>query len=436
MAKIINPIKAYLNSNYFIIVTYIITIICWTIKNQNLAMIYYLMMAFLIIIFDAKRIYLITLICAAIINHRETTFLSNKSIIITIAIIGLPTILVDLFRNKLKYRNDILYAMLLFLLSNILSLININKDTLTLGLVGVFQVAGFCLLFLYFFNKDKTDLQEYLGKNALALGIAIAIEFAIYIITYKGDVVGKDIELGWGVSNTIAMMLLLIMPITYSLYLNNQRNNFILFFVMIDILLIIMMLSKGAYIALAIIILPLLIVSYCYVKERKKLIIDWIFSVLILLLMVIFIFRFDILSIGIKEYLEKMHGRGWFNDQARIEIFKSGINLFKKYPLFGAGAYTGSYYLAKDAGPYLHYHNYLIQTLATLGILGLLSFGFYIFIIMKNCFKKNPYHLCTLFAIISMLIHGLVDNTWYNPFVMVMITIFVLGTVRSESSNN
>ncbi|HHU55980.1 MAG TPA: O-antigen ligase family protein [Acholeplasmataceae bacterium] len=437
MQKIIKLARNYFDSNYFIAITYLFTILCWYLKDQRIAMIYYLLMTLLIILLNARRASIITLIFAAIINYRETTFQSNMNIVLFMVAFGAPIILIDFFRRKVKLKNEIFIAMIILLLANILSLINTTENTFHLGLVGVAQNIAFCALFLYFYNTNDKDINIYISKNALALGIAIALEFILYIITYQDDILGKDIELGWGISNSIAMVLLLVIPLTIYLYSQYQKHNFILFFVMIDILLVILMLSKGAYLSLGLVFFPIFAFVFFFIKNRKKFIIDLIFSGLIFIVMLIFIFRFDILAIGIREYMERMDGRGWFNDPARVKIYKYGFEVFKKYPILGAGSYSNGYNLVTGGFSEVikHYHNYIIQTLATLGIVGLLSFGYYIFVIIKSCIKKNIYNILVLFAIIAMLIHGLVDNTWHNPIIMVIVTIYIVGVSKNKESS-
>jgi len=435
MRKTASILQKYFNSNYFIVITYLFTIFCWVLENQNLAMIYYAIMGILIILLDARRTNLITLVMAGIINYRETTFEANVGIIITIVIIAAPVLIYDIIKTKLNYKNPIFLALLLFLLANTLSIVNITNDTLLLWAVGVAQVVAFAFIFLYFFTHKHSESQEYVGKNALALGLSIAFQFFMYMISYEGEAIGKDIHLGWGISNSIAMTLLMVIPLTIFLYINNQNKSYILIFIVLDILLIILMLSKGAYITLAVIFIPLIIIALLFVENKRRMLFDGLISAIIFILLLIFVSQLNILSEGIVEYLSRMDSRGWFDDKARIEIYTYGFEIFKKFPLFGSGSYTSGYYLVQEgmSDRLKHYHNYIVQTLATLGITGMASFIYFIFVAIKNTFKKYPYHLLVFIAILAMLLHGLVDNTWHNPIVMVVITIYLSQLDTNES---
>ena len=98
----------------------------------------------------------------------------------------------------------------------------------------------------------------------------------------------------------------------------------------------------------------------------------------------------------------------------------AGINpLGWKYPIFGAGSYTGAYYLKDHSiGTY---HNYIVQTIATTGTLGLISFIWFVYAIIKNSFKKQLFNLLFLISFIYILVPGTVDNTFYNPIIMIFL---------------
>jgi O-antigen ligase len=114
----------------------------------------------------------------------------------------------------------------------------------------------------------------------------------------------------------------------------------------------------------------------------------------------------------------------------REEIFQTGMALFREHWLFGAGSYSGMTYLA----PYdlYTYHNYWIHTLATTGVIGLIAFVYYLIMILKSCFVKNRYNILVLFSVLVILIHGLVDNTFYNPKIMLFLSVILPLLVQNK----
>lgn len=418
-----NKLRIFLNSNLFIALIYGITIVLWWANLPVVAMVTYVVVLILIILTDTNRITIVTLALAALISLRETS-LEQTAPIITIAVVAsIPFLVYDIIKTKVDTKNKISIALLIFLGANLLSLLNITSDVFSYGLLGVAQTLGFVILFVYLSSRQKEGDFNYVAKNSAALGIAIGLEFLIYILTYNGDVMGKDIKLGWGMSNSIAMLVTLLIPITYSLYLNNQKNKLPLLAIIIEIVIIIFMLSKGAYLAVIIMLPIIAIILIIQAKDKNTLLIDHLWMFIFLGVSILFIFQIDALYDGFKNYFDRMDDRGWFDDEARIGIYKYALSIFKRFPLFGSGSYTGVPYLVENGyhAGLLHYHNIFLHSMATLGVVGLGSFLYFLFVSIKATLVKNSYNLLVFSAIVAMLVHGLVDNTWYNPLVMIFI---------------
>jgi len=113
-------------------------------------------------------------------------------------------------------------------------------------------------------------------------------------------------------------------------------------------------------------------------------------------------------------------------------LYEVGLNVFARYPLFGGGIYTSEYYISIVASS-VYYHNYFIQTIATIGLFGLAAFVIYVFQLIKESAVKDDYNIYVFFIIMNMLIHGLFDTTFYNPLVMIIFSLILpLMSVRPE----
>lgn len=427
-------IRKYFDSFYFITITYLITIISWYFKNQTIPMIYYMAMGLIIIVTNSRRVNLITLIFAGIINYRITKYEDNLLLFLIGSGIVLPFIIYDLIKTKINFKDPILISLFVFIGANALSLININKENIVMGLIGVGQVIIFALIYMYFANKKEENDHQIIVRNALFLSTAIIIEFAIYYITFDGEVIGKNIELGWGISNSIAMTCLMLIPLSFHAYVEKQSRFYALFIVIGLVVVIILTLCKGAYLAIVIIAIPFGYLIFRFVQNKKQFITISIVALICFALTLFIISQIDKIADGLIEYLQSMKDRGWFNDQSRKDIYNAGFKVFKEYPIFGSGSYTSRYYLDKYGQEgILHYHNYFIQLLATLGIVGLASFIYMIYQMIRNCWKKDFYNICVIFVIAAMILHGLVDNTWFNPIVPVM-TFIALSFINQKET--
>jgi len=430
MKKLTNAIRNFINSDIYIYVIFAFTVLAWYLKIQVIAMSIYVAVLLLIILLDVKRINIITLIMGTVINFREDRMEANVKIMLIFAIILIPIILYDLIRRKPKFTDQILVAMLIFLGVNILSLVNTNKDTIILALVGVGQVVLYVVIYLYFFSYYEEGDKIKIGKNAMVMGMSIFLELVLLLISLRGKVISKSsIDLGWGLSNYMAITVNVLIPLTFYVYLENQKHKEALITVLLEIIVVILTFSKGAILTLALVAIPFYICGYLFIKDKKKFVKESLLCLLIMGISFAVIASIKPLWNAFINYFEAMNSRGWFNDPSRIKIYKKGLELLKSHPLLGVGPYTGQYYLENN----INYHNYIVQTLATLGLLGLGSFCYYLYTIIKRLVSTNRYHLMVFFVIIIMCIHGLVDTTWYNPLIMVIVS-FYTAALQTKTS--
>jgi putative inorganic carbon (hco3(-)) transporter len=159
--------------------------------------------------------------------------------------------------------------------------------------------------------------------------------------------------------------------------------------------------SRGAWIAASIGILFILIKEF----EFKKVILP----ILIACALLLFLPGVrDRLSLGVSDASSSAH----------LELLKIGANKALHSPILGNGLYgfRTTQVEANYEGEILNYpHNFVLNFWLELGILGLISFIWIIFLLFKQSYKNN--HILTLGAlayIIILLIHGLVDVPYFK----------------------
>lgn len=418
-------LKKLFDSDIYIVLIFALNVLFWTLKLQIWMMGISSLLAIFIILADIKRSKIITLILANIINYRSIMLEDNAKIMIVAAIILGPLAIFDLFKHKISLKHPIAIALLIFLGVNILSLVNTTKDNFYLGIIGVGQIFLYTFIFVYFDNKKEGNEYSFLAKNAANMGIAIAMQMIIHFLRFyllgQGAIDKGNINLGWGISNFIAVTVCVLIPPTAYLYIENQKRKHIIFIVVLELGVIFLTFSKGAFLALGIAFIPYLLSGFHCAPSKKVLAFDLFIALIFSIIGLLIISQVETLWNGFLEYFEDMGERGWFKDEGRLKIYRLGIEQFKLHPLLGSGSYTGQYYI----GTNINYHNYIVQTLATLGILGLLSFTYLVYAIIKGSLVKHFFNLSMLFVIILMSIHGLVDTTWYNPLIMVILFMFL-----------
>ncbi|QVK17134.1 O-antigen ligase family protein [Mycoplasmatota bacterium] len=203
-------------------------------------------------------------------------------------------------------------------------------------------------------------------------------------------------------SNILASIYVLLIPIALYKYINKKRAFFI--YLLIDILNflgLLMTLSRGAYLG---VFISILLFSIVFLRKKRVLRYG---GLLLLISTPILLYKNKFYSIILK-YLK---GRNFFNDRSRHQIYALGWEKFKQGPIFGQGIKSSEYminhYLHR---PYAHYHNFLLQIAATLGIVGLILFTVIVYHWVKILNKRNnSLILCIVCSIIGVLTHQLFD---------------------------
>ena len=188
-----------------------------------------------------------------------------KSLFVTVAcfIVG---IILHLIIHKPKFKMakfsvGILTYGITLALGGILSKVVVGEyDTLSfrwyypLMLIGLVLVVFF--LFNFIANTSDNNFKE-LATTMNLLGLTIVYQIAICII-FKGDVSfinfikGKQVILGWGVSNNAAMLLLIVIPFSiYSYDIRKFGYHYLLLFAL-EVLAILITVSKGSILVVGI----------------------------------------------------------------------------------------------------------------------------------------------------------------------------------------
>ncbi len=133
--------------------------------------------------------------------------------------------------------------------------------------------------------------------------------------------------------------------------------------------------------------LPLLLKIVSDVKHKTNFIITLIYLTIIALLIILLV---AIPTGYIKEFFDFLSSKGLSIEDIEL-ISRIGFRVFQRYPLLGAGANSANYYIS-IAIDNRFYDNFVIETLANMGLVGLISFGYYLYQIVRYCIKKNKYN--------------------------------------------
>lgn len=435
-------LEYFFDSYIFIIVTFLIAILNWTLGVYFIAMPYYILVIILIITLNLKRINIVTILFAAIISFSFTSMKENAILVAIGGICLLPFVIFDIIKQKSDLKSPVLIGMVLVLLSILCSVrFSINASY---ALIGIAQYIGYLVVFAYALivtKGDKEANQNYIAKNMVMLGLAIAIELVIYGLRF-GDlsfIENKDIQLGWGFANSIAFIYLIIIFATLYLYLADQKKWYLLLFLILYIYLIIIMQARSVWGIGAIIAIPTIAWLIYKSKNRKKISLVMLSISLLVALLGLSLMLFTDFFIAIDARFE---GGDLLNLEDRLPIYTTGIEVFLKFPIYGAGVFTSSYYLNPSglsvAPTYQllnNYHNYVIHTLATTGLVGLCAFLYWIRSIFKSLYRKNDFNTIVFFILVCMLLNGLVSTTFYEPVIMLIMFVIWASVSANDKKN-
>lgn len=439
--KVRDSFQKFFSSDLYIIFLFIIGIINWKLRIVWFEFTIVGILLFIIYFFKITKDRIIPIAVSLIISLR----LSEESDYLYLIIIASAIILFILIytgiKKKISINNGIFIGMVLILISQIFSLINtpVLKESLRSIMMWVFYILIFAYMFnIYNADKSKNYGRYYISKIFVYLSIAIFVEIILY---YLENGIGQnvisfyskeDIHFGWAKPSNIAMLYMLILPIILYYYTFDQKKYYLLLVIAIDLAMLHVMISRGAYLAMILLVIPLLLKTLSDVKEKTNFIIAIIYSSIIILLLIILV---AIPTGYVKEFFDFLSSKGP-NLEERELMSSIGFNVFERYPLFGGGVGSSRYYLsiALDVN---YYENFLIHTMAETGTIGILSFGYFLFQIFKITAIKNKFNSYILIIVIAIIIQGLMETTFYNPIVMILFAfIFPLLATGEEKIIN
>jgi O-antigen ligase len=242
-------------------------------------------------------------------------------------------------------------------------------------------------------------------------------------------------ELGWGNTNCAATLFLLSIPACW--YLITQVKNIIPFFVILILLYVGIALSNSdGALDISLIFTPII----AFFTYRKISIFQRSLYLKIILILLITLLVGATIIIGIcgLEHLSTIL-KPPFSDSSRTALYQEALDLFAKYPIFGAGLGYQNPELPTLLGVRLYnFHSVLFHVMGTMGIIGIIAYTFYYTerfkILMKN---YNAFTCFMLVAFILFECYGMVDTAEFNaiPLMSTLTVIIVIVELTNKGND-
>ena len=280
-------------------------------------------------------------------------------------------------------------------------------------------------------DADKTQVAEYVIKVLFCLGVAISLQAVYYYATtfnsfgeFKTAIMDKNLRLGWGGPNNVAPVLSMTIPAT--LYLCLKRNKavpLLVFCALFEYLLIFCSGCRGA-ILFTTIAMPILML-YVMGKTENKL----LFASSVCALLTVAVVLLGLFSEHVSPIFTRLLDRG-FDSSGRTEgVYPAALELFKRFPIFGAGWDYNLGAMAKDSYTPYWYHSTALQILADMGIVGAIAFAFFYFHRYRTflVLRKKPQAFAIFFSLALFDAYGMIDTNFFGPSFFMMLLVLSLA---------
>lgn len=333
----------------------------------------------------------------------------------SVLLIALLTTWVIIKKVPFKKIRPLKYPLIMFCLALIISLVfSINKLK---SLAELYKYITGLLLFIIaasLNDKDKLRIIQTLVITGLIISLAAIYQYFFgfrHLLNYIAEQkITSPFALDYATSrrvffpfvspNTLAGYLIMIIPLALTL------KNKALIVIPLAISLILTR-SLGALLSIF-----LALGTYLYLPKKRKL-------VFLLGLLAVIGLVFIIRTTAQKQYLQPV-----FSTLMRLNYWRDSLTIIKMNPLIGVGLGNFNLVLSRYA------HNSYLQIWAEMGILGILSLFWIIYLSFTKA-KAAPAGL--ILANAAFLIHNLIDFSFFLPEVS-FIWWVILGLIISEKN--
>jgi len=413
-------IDRFLNGFAYQLLISTATVVVWAMGWETYGLPIVLFLMFFLFVLRKDTMATIPLFMNALfmISHTGWTFSDIPFYIYLTPVLIILGMTIHVIRYRVNLlRGAMLPGVLVMLAALGLSTLNAG-DTLS-PMYGFYALVGFlyALVYLFYVNTIQGDHVKYLIRLMFLLGIVVSVEVLLFYLGVD-DVVfaieNKLINLGWGISNYIATYLILFIPTTFYYA---KTTKLPLLWIVVGILEGIALLftaSRGGIIAYA----GTFGLCLLYLMIQRK----WWHTALH------FLAAFGVIAFAVwigRDFFITLYDRLaalLLDDSGRIPIWLDAIDKFKAHPLFGNGLFAR----LDEQGDYRMFHNTILHTAATFGLVGLVALGMQVATQFKWILKrKTPEAIFLAIALLGAHMHGMVDNIYYMPQFMIVIVVIL-----------
>ena len=305
----------------------------------------------------------------------------------------------------------------------------------------VFALANaviYLVLYVFIYHgfsdrESSAELGSYFAYIAMLCAVIISAELLHLFLTSDNIIVDGSINkvgvaLGWGIWNLVAVSLAMLIPLIFYGMMVNRYPWLYFTVASIAYVMSVLTMSRNALIFSTLTYCACVLIC-CFVGKHKR-----VFRIITLAgicsVVLIVIVLWNRIYGVFADYFE----RG-FSDNGRFELWRGAFSAFLDAPVFGSGFYGLNIdydrfgFLPKMA------HQTVLQLLGTMGIFGILAYGYYRIRTAMAVFTRPNVMKCMLaLSILTLLLESLLDNFIFNfyPVFYYVVALAIINRCTVE----
>jgi len=422
-------IKKFYESDFYIIFICILTFFSWILNLNVHGFVFITTLGFTSLFFcnDFKAV-IVTLLISVMSFVDITSNVINVYNLLICVILILYIIIVlyffihKNFTSKVKINfGNLKFGVLIALIVALLGGISYPYFNNLLLFRLFFKSIGVYLFYLVCLNGLKSDYRRYFCR--MLIYACVLVVFEVLIKYSKGNfiynVLYKQSHLGWGVSNIIAVLFTMLIPLSAYLSINSKYDYIYIGIIFLAAIFVCFLISRGNMLVVLFSLPICLIFAYKKTINKKRYLFSMILcsSICFLICLIVFLNYSDVITSYIEDKL----------DSGRFDIYKEAIDRFKQFPIFGIGLYRDKLIpTLANYGSVWQWHSTPLYILTSFGIVGVLGFIPFYYQRYKLLLKNiSVFKLSCLIAVLSFEIYGLIDTMFINMYLNLFIFLWL-----------
>lgn len=369
---------------------------------------------------------ILAIIALALFSQMSFSGMRDNANVTTLYAFGLTGILVlDAIKNRSISKLGVLSIPLL-ILSFLSILTGLNGISFYATFVGFFNIFSIFLVYAYLVNILEKSPNTYKNLSKMFMYMGMLVTFEMMYFVYQSELLVIDviqqrsIDLGWENINIIIYANIVSIPFIGYLITQSKYKLHYMLFALINVLGILMTLSRSSILTVGVFIVFLVPIMIYQETQKTSLLIQGLVFLAIASIGFYILEQYDIIS----DYITTLVDRDLTRYDDRLALLKVAWEHFKEHPIIGSGGIFSSRYHLAHTGS-INYHNTIAQT-STLGILGLLAFGYLFFVKTRLVIRmKDPFKYYFLIMLyVTTFVNGSLQPMYY--YVTYLFYIFII----------